>query len=91
MLSVSLQALGRASVIGERTPGAVTGANMMPLPNGALLMYPFVQTLAANGTDPEGAGVTPDLLVSLTRGQLLDGYDAQLQAAIEYLRGLSES
>ena len=91
MLSVSLQALGRAWVIGERTPGAVTGANMMPLPNGALLMHPFVQTLAADGTDPEGVGVTPDVLVSLTRDQLLHGYDAQLQAAIEYLRGLVDS
>ncbi len=87
MLSISLQALGRAVVVGERTSGAVTGAGMIPLPNGALLMYPFVQTLAANGADPEGVGVTPDVLISLTRDQLLDGYDAQLQAAIDYLSG----
>jgi len=88
MLSVSLQALGRATVIGERTPGAVTGANMMPLPNGALFMYPFVQTLAADGSDPEGVGVVPDAIVSLAHDQLLEGIDSQLQAAIEHIVSL---
>ena len=85
MLPISLQALGRATVVGERTQGAVTGASIAPLPNGAVLMYPFVQTLAADGTDPEGIGVLPDIPAALRRDQLLEGVDAQLQAALDYL------
>ena len=91
MLPISLQALGRATVVGERTQGAVTGANMTPLPNGATLMYPFVQTLAADGTDPEGIGVLPDTPATLSRDQLLEGIDAQLQAALDYLTGLNDA
>lgn len=88
MLSASLQALGRAVVVGEDTSGSVTGANMLSLPCGALLMYPFVQTLSADGKDPEGAGVTPDIATRLDRAELLQGIDAQLQAAWEHLVAL---
>ena len=36
----------------------------------------------------EGRGVIPDLDVRLTRAELLEGKDSQLDAAILHIRGL---
>lgn len=80
-----MQAIGRAVIIGERSPGGVTAMNVLTLPNGALLGYPVAQVLNSNGTVLEGYGVIPDITVTLERSQLLEGVDAQLQAAIHYI------
>jgi C-terminal processing protease CtpA/Prc len=86
-----MQATGRAMIIGERSPGGTTGMNARTLPNGAILGYPVGQLLAADGRVLEGYGVIPDIAVSLDRGQLLEGIDAQLQAGIDYiLDGLTQ-
>jgi C-terminal processing protease CtpA/Prc len=55
------------------------------LPNGALLGYPVAQLISTEGVALEGYGVIPDIIVSLKRSQLLEGIDAQLEAAIEYI------
>jgi carboxyl-terminal processing protease len=78
-----MQAVGRAVIIGERSPGGTTGMNARTLPNGAILGYPVGQLLAADGRVLEGYGVIPDIAVSLDRDQLLEGIDAQLQAGID--------
>ena len=83
--SASMQALDRAVIVGVRSPGGVSGADMAPLPNGALLMYPVVGLIAADGTDPEGRGVIPNIEVELDRDLLLQGIDSQLEAAIDYI------
>jgi C-terminal processing protease CtpA/Prc len=58
--------------------------NIEPLPEGAILMYPYGQSQTPNGRVLENNGVVPDIDVALDRRQLLQGIDAQLQAAIEY-------
>ncbi len=83
--SSAMQTLGRAVIIGERSPGGVTGMNVKTLQNGDLLGYPMLQFVTPDRIVREGYGVIPDLSVSLDRDQLLQGIDAQLQAAIEYL------
>jgi len=80
-----MQAVGRAVIVGERSPGGTTGMNARILPNGAILGYPVGQLLAADGRVLEGYGVIPDIAVSLDRDQLLQGIDAQLQAGIDYI------
>jgi len=80
-----MQAVGRAVIVGERSPGGVTAMNAATLPNGARLGYPVAQLLAPDGTVLEGYGVIPDITVTLERSQLLEGIDAQLQAAIHYI------
>jgi carboxyl-terminal processing protease len=82
-LSASLQTAGRAVIIGERSPGGLTAMNVERLSNGALLGYPVAQLVSADGRVLEGRGVIPDISVSLERNQLLEGIDAQLQAAID--------
>jgi carboxyl-terminal processing protease len=83
--SGALQAIGRAVVVGERSAGICVVAEVIQLPNGAVLMYPTAQTRTADGTVLEGRGVIPDIPVTLERRQLLAGSDAQLQAAINYI------
>jgi tricorn protease len=83
--SGSLQALGRATIVGSHTPGVCLNGNIVPLPKGAILVYPFGQPRTQDGRVLENNGVVPDIAVTLDRQQLLQGIDAQLEAAIEYL------
>ena len=80
----SLQAMGRATIIGSQTPGSCLVMNIELLPHDAILMYPFGQSQTPDGRILEDNGVVPDVVVALDREQLLQGIDAQLEAAIEY-------
>ena len=80
----SLQALGRATIVGSQTPGRCLTMNIELLPKGAILTYPFGQSQTPDGRVLENNGVVPDIEVPLDRLQLLQGIDAQLEAAIEY-------
>jgi C-terminal processing protease CtpA/Prc len=51
----------------------------------AILMVPVAELHTPDGTVLEGRGVIPDIAVSLERSQLLEGIDAQLQAALDDL------
>jgi carboxyl-terminal processing protease len=81
-----MQAIGRAVIVGERSPGIVLTAQFSKLPNGALLVYPDTRTTTADGSVLEKHGVTPDIEVALQRRLLLQGADSQLQAAIRYIQ-----
>lgn len=83
--SGAMQAKQRAIIVGERTSGSDLVADILSMPNGAILMYPIAQTQTADGTILEGRGVIPDIEVSLDRDSLLQGIDTQLEAAIDYL------
>jgi carboxyl-terminal processing protease len=85
ILAGCLQALGRAVVVGMRSPGYVLTANWTELPNGAFLMYTIGRNFTPDGTILEGAGVTPDIEVALDRQALLDGRDSQIEAAVRAL------
>jgi carboxyl-terminal processing protease len=81
--SAGMQELGRGVIIGERSPGGLTAMNVTSLSDGAILGFPVAQLLTPDGMALEGYGVIPDITVFLERDQLLSGYDAQLQAAID--------
>ncbi len=87
----AMQALGRAAIVGERTPGIVLVAEVLPLANGDTLIYPVAQTILSDGTVLEGRGVIPDIEVQHTVKALLEGRDLQLEAAIRYLREQAKS
>jgi C-terminal processing protease CtpA/Prc len=79
------QAIDRAIMVGERSLGSVGPASLLPLPNGAALIYPTVQERTIEGTVLGDHGVTPDIKVPLDRALLAQGVDSQLAAAVEYL------
>jgi carboxyl-terminal processing protease len=80
-----LQAIGRAAIVGKRTPGKVLIADVKQLPDGATFVFPVAITRLADGTVLEGRGVIPDIEVALDRALLLQSRDSQLEAAINYL------
>ncbi|MFQ5549850.1 MAG: hypothetical protein ACE5FJ_01275 [Gemmatimonadales bacterium] len=45
----------------------------------------MAETILADGTVPEGRGITPDLVVDLDPDALGEGRDTQLEAAIAYV------
>ena len=91
LLAASLQAIRRAVVVGERSPGAVMESDTVPFPNGSLFMYPVAQLATPDGRVLEGRGVVPDIEIGLDRGMLLKGLDSQLDTAVRYLLTLSQS
>lgn len=72
-----------ATVIGERTAGAVVGARLFPLSNGDLL-YLAVRSSEIDGVRLEGVGVAPDIEVPMDI-RYCAGKDTQLEHAVEYL------
>ncbi len=87
LFAAGLQAAGRALIVGEPTPGWCTSRSLVTLPNGAMVVYPYAEHAAADGTVLEGRGVKPDVEVRLTRDVLLQGRDPQLEAAVRCLIG----
>jgi carboxyl-terminal processing protease len=85
LFAACLQAIGRAVVVGERSPGGVMESDVKIFPNGAIFLYPVAQISTPDGTVLEGYGVVPDIKVELDRELLLKGIDSQLDSAIRYI------
>ena len=83
--SGGMQAIGRATIIGQQTAGKVLTMEVVSLPEGALFIYPNSQTRTANNEILEGVGVVPEITVKLTKETLLKDKDIQLETAIKYL------
>lgn len=85
ILAGGLQAIGRARVFGRRTAGAALPSNFERLPNGDGFQYAMANFVSASGQPLEGAGVTPDVVVELSREALLTGKDSTLDAALSWI------
>lgn len=84
-LAGCLQAIGRATIVGQRTPGFILGANWRRLPNGGALMHTILEPRTAKGTLLEARGVVPDIAIALDRGLLSMGRDSQMEAAVRHI------
>lgn len=85
-IAAGLQEAKRAFIVGKTTKGADLDSTSVGLPIKALLLYPYGQPRTPQGIVIEGRGVIPDKEVNLTRKGLLTGQDAQLEAAIDYIK-----
>ncbi len=77
-----LQDLGRARVFGAQTAGQALPAVASRLPNGDVLYHAIADFRAPSGRALEGAGVTPDERITLTRAALAAGADPALDRAL---------
>jgi carboxyl-terminal processing protease len=82
VFAAGMQELGRAKVIGGTTAGAVLPSVFVTLPTGAIFQYVVSDYRSPKEILVEGRGVTPDLAVAADRQALLEGRDAQLEAAV---------
>jgi hypothetical protein len=70
-MAFSLQRLGRATVIGERTAGGAHPVTRVPIDDRFMLQTPIGQIHdPVDGKDFEGVGVTPDLAVPASEAVL---------------------
>jgi carboxyl-terminal processing protease len=60
----ALKSIGRAKIVGEKTPGAVLSSKLFDIPGGFHLRVPIADYYSITGVRLEGAGVTPDIAVS---------------------------
>lgn len=84
--SAGMQESGRAFVIGKTTKGEDLDADLAELPTGAVLIYAVGEPRTPKNVRVEGRGVIPNKEVNLNRKELLAGRDAQLEAAIDYIK-----
>ncbi|MDJ0917641.1 MAG: S41 family peptidase [Woeseiaceae bacterium] len=85
MFASGMQSLGRARIIGQRSPGMALPAQMLPLKNGDVLMYAFADYHDGQGRRVEGIGVVPDQIVEQSADALVNKDDAELDTALAWL------
>lgn len=81
-----MQQAGLATVVGNPTPGQLLWGEGFEVGDNLLAVIPVAQIVLPDGTNIEGRGVVPDLVVPLLPDDLLGGVDTQLKAAIGQLR-----
>ena len=85
-----LKDLKRARIFGTRTAGAALPSVLERLPNGDGFQHAIANYISEGGKPLEGAGVIPDVEVTLTRDALLQGKDSVVEAAVRWIRKTKE-
>lgn len=76
----------RATLIGRPTAGVVVASRFFPLRDGGELQLGLHDFETLDGSRLEGNGVEPDVVVERTLDDVREGYDADLAAAVKWLR-----
>lgn len=84
----AIQDLKRGFVIGEQSFGKGSVQEIIKLDGGASLRMTIAKWFTANGRDIHEVGLTPDMVIKLTREDILDGKDPQKDAAVSYMQNL---
>jgi carboxyl-terminal processing protease len=80
-----MQGIGRARVFGTPTAGQALPAAMLRLPTQDVLMHVIADFTGPHGVRIEGRGVLPDVTIAPSRDDLLQGRDAALLAALDWI------
>jgi tricorn protease len=87
MFPAGFKALGLGKVVGVPTMGAVIGTGAATLLDGSTIRTPGSGVWTATGENMENFGVPPDVHVDNTPEDFLKKRDAQLEKAVEVLKG----
>ncbi len=85
-LAAILQSLGRATVVGQQTPGDTQLIEQVPLPDGSVLQMVVGGLMTSDGTRIEGHGVIPDVAMDDDWLDQPASSDTWIQAAVESLQ-----
>ena len=72
----------RATIVGRRSPGMALPAMAIDLPNGDVFYCATASFKLPSGTNVEGLGITPDLVIDLAHNDATFKNDPDLSAAI---------
>ena len=86
VFAAGMQENGRATVVGERSAGAVLPSIFDTLPTGAIFQYAISDYKSPKNILIENRGVIPDTEIKLTRETLLGGRDLQIEEAIKQIK-----
>lgn len=81
-----LKDLGRVTVVGKTTAGAVLPSRIDHLKTGGVLQHVISCYETPKGIVLEGRGIEPDVKITHTRKALLQGRDLMLERAVETLK-----
>jgi tricorn protease len=87
MFPAAFKALGLGKVVGVPTMGAVIGTGSATLLDGSTIRTPGSGVYTATGENMENFGVPPDVYVDNTPEDFIKHRDAQLEKAVEVLKG----
>ncbi len=89
IFTAGMRDLGRIEVVGASpSAGLALPSVMETLPDGGLIQYVVGDYRSSKGSMPEGEGVQPDQVITLSRAALAEGRDPVLEAAIERIAGM---
>jgi tricorn protease len=83
----AFRTLGLGKLVGQQTGGYVIGTSAIRLIDGSLFRVPQLGVYTVKGINMEKEGVKPDVPVEVDPDQLAKGVDAQLDKAVEVLKG----
>ena len=82
----------RATIVGRRSPGMALPAMAIDLPNGDVFYCATASFKLPSGTNVEGLGITPDLVIDLAHNEATFKNDPDLSAAVsDHLAKISSS
>lgn len=87
LVAAALKDYKRATLVGERTTGALGGAIIVPLPGATGMSVTVERIFSPRHQTIEGVGVSPNVTVALTAADMEQEHDTQLDAAIRALGG----
>jgi tricorn protease len=87
MFPAGFKALGLGKVVGVPTMGAVIGTGSYTLLDGSAIRTPGSGVWTVSGDNMENYGVLPDVLIDNTPADFLQKRDAQIEKAVEILKG----
>ena len=87
MFPAGFKALGLGKVVGVPTMGAVIGTGSATLLDGSTIRTPGSGVWTSTGENMENFGVPPDVYVDNTPEDFLKRRDAQVEKAVEVLKG----
>jgi tricorn protease len=87
MFPAGFKALGLGKVIGVPTMGAVIGTGSYTLLDGSTIRTPGSGVWMVTGENMENYGVPPDVLIDNTPTDFIAGRDAQIEKAVDVLKG----
>ncbi|HLW61389.1 MAG TPA: S41 family peptidase [bacterium] len=88
ILTGAFKANHRATIVGEKTAGALGGSVTVPLAERTGMSVTVERITTPEGTQVEGVGIAPDVSATLTVSDMVRGEDTQLQAALRVVGAL---